>query len=91
MPDLALGTVTDPASPPVPDAAAIAGLLADECRRRVVAALVLGSVTLVAFVPPGLLLGPAAAAAGLALYAGLLALLRPSGLVSAWRYLRALT
>ncbi|HZM40754.1 MAG TPA: DUF2087 domain-containing protein [Acidimicrobiales bacterium] len=37
--------MTDPASPPVPDAAAIAGLLADECRRRVVAALVLGSAT----------------------------------------------
>jgi hypothetical protein len=55
------------------------------------AAVVLGSVTLAAFVPPGLLLGPVAAAAGLALYAGLLALLRPSGLVSAWRYLRALT
>jgi hypothetical protein len=45
VPDLALGAVTDPASPPVPDAAAIAGLLADECRRRVVAALVLGSAT----------------------------------------------
>jgi hypothetical protein len=37
--------VTDPASPPVPDAAAIAGLLADDGRRRVVAALVLGSAT----------------------------------------------
>jgi hypothetical protein len=46
VPDLALSAVvTDPASPPVPDAAAIAGLLADECRRRVVAALVLGSAT----------------------------------------------
>jgi hypothetical protein len=30
---------------PVPDAAAIAGLLADDARRRVVAALVLGAVT----------------------------------------------
>ena len=47
MPDLALGAVVvDPATPPVPDAAAIAGLLADDGRRRVVAALVLGSVTI---------------------------------------------
>jgi hypothetical protein len=37
--------VADPALPPVPDAAAIAGLLADDGRRRVVAALVLGSAT----------------------------------------------
>jgi hypothetical protein len=37
--------VADPDSPPVPDAAAIAGLLADDGRRRVVAALVLGSAT----------------------------------------------
>jgi hypothetical protein len=36
----------DPAGPaPVPDAAAIAGLLADDVRRRVVAALVLGAAT----------------------------------------------
>jgi hypothetical protein len=34
-----------PEPPPVPDAAAIAGLLADDGRRRVVAALVLGSAT----------------------------------------------
>jgi hypothetical protein len=34
-----------PAPDPVPDAAALAGLLADETRRRVVAALVLGSST----------------------------------------------
>jgi hypothetical protein len=36
-------TVVD--APPVPDAAAIAGLLADDGRRRVVAALVLGAAT----------------------------------------------
>jgi hypothetical protein len=34
-----------PPAPPVPDAGAIAGLLADEDRRRVVAALVLGAGT----------------------------------------------
>jgi hypothetical protein len=39
--------VTDAEPPPVPDAAAIAGLLADDGRRRVVAALVLGSATVV--------------------------------------------
>jgi hypothetical protein len=65
-------------------------VLGPVARGVAVAAVVLGGVTLAAFVPPGLLLGPLAAAAGLALYAGLLALLRPPGLVAAWRYLRAL-
>jgi hypothetical protein len=37
--------VTDPDPSPIPDAAAIAGLLADDARRRVVAALVLGAST----------------------------------------------
>ena len=67
------------------------GALRTAARGVAVAALVLGSLTLAAFVPPGLLLGPSAAAAGLALYAGLLAVLRPPGLVAAWRYLRALS
>ena len=35
----------EPEAPPVPDAAAIVGLLADDARRRVLAALVLGSST----------------------------------------------
>jgi hypothetical protein len=65
-------------------------VLSHVARGVAVAAVVLGGVTLAAFVPPGLLLGPLAAAAGLGLYAGLLALLRPPGLVAAWRYLRAL-
>jgi len=38
-------TASDPVPDPVPDAAAIVGLLADDVRRRVVAALVLGSTT----------------------------------------------
>lgn len=60
-------------------------------RGLTVAALVVGALSLAAFAPPGLLLGPlAAAAAGLALYALLLAVLRPPGLLAAWRYLRAL-
>jgi hypothetical protein len=37
--------VTDAGPPPIPDAAGIAGLLADDDRRRVVAALVLGAST----------------------------------------------
>jgi hypothetical protein len=57
----------------------------------VVAAVTIALLGLVAFVPPALLLAPtAAAAAGLALYAALLALVRPDGLLGGWRYLRAL-
>jgi len=48
-------------------------------------------IAAVAFVPAGLLLPPLAAAlAGLAVYAAVVALARPSGLYSSWRYLRAL-
>jgi hypothetical protein len=55
------------------------------------AALTVAVLALVAFVPPWLLLGPiAAAAAGVAAYALLLAALRPPGLLASWRYLRAL-
>lgn len=60
-------------------------------RGLVAAALVVAAIAAAAFVPPWVLLGPlAAAAAGLALYAILLAALRPPGLRAAWRYLRAL-
>jgi hypothetical protein len=60
-------------------------------RGLVAAALVVAAIAAAAFVPPWVLLGPlAAAAAGLALYAVLLAALRPPGLRAAWRYLRAL-
>jgi putative peptidoglycan lipid II flippase len=52
---------------------------------------VVAGMTLLAFVPPRILLGPLAAAAlGLALYGALLAAVRPPGLLAAWRYLRAL-
>jgi hypothetical protein len=67
------------------------GALPATARGLGVAAAVVGGLVVAAFAPPGLLLGPLAAAAGLALYAGLLAAFRPPGLVSAWRYLRALT
>jgi len=67
------------------------GALADGARGIVVAATVLGSLTLVAFVPAALVLGPVAGAlVGLAIYCGLVALLRPRELRSSWAYLRAL-
>jgi len=56
-----------------------------------VAAAFVASLTAVSFAPPALLLGSVASAVvGLALYAGLVALLRPRGLTSSWSYLRAL-
>jgi hypothetical protein len=60
-------------------------------RGLVTAAAIVAGIALVAFAPPGILLEPvAAAAAGLALYALLLAIAPPPGLRAAWRYLRAL-
>ncbi len=55
------------------------------------AALTVAAGVTVAFVPPGLLLpSVAAAAVGLAAYALLVLVARPSGLRQAWQYLRAL-
>ena len=55
------------------------------------AALTVAAVAVVAFVLPALALRPGVAAVvGLGLYAAALAVLRPVGLVSSWRYLRAL-
>jgi putative peptidoglycan lipid II flippase len=55
------------------------------------AAAVVAAITAGAFVPVGLLFRAGLAAAlGLALYTGLLALLRPRGLRVGWRYLRSL-
>ena len=56
------------------------GALAAAARGLAVAAAGDRGSVVAAFVPPGLLLGPLAAAAGLALYAALLALVRPAGL-----------
>jgi hypothetical protein len=54
-------------------------------------ALIIAGLTLVSFGLPNLLLGGfAAAIVGLVLYVGILALLRPRGLVEAWRYVRVL-
>jgi hypothetical protein len=59
--------------------------------RLVVAVALVGGCALVGFVPAGALLGPAGAAvAGLAVAGVALALVRPSGLTSAWHYLREL-
>ena len=60
-------------------------------RGLLIAAVTVALFALVAFVPPSLVLAPAAAAAfGLALYVVVLGLARPAPLRDAWRYLRAL-
>lgn len=65
--------------------------LAPTVRRVALAALTIAALTAAAFVPPGLVLGgTASAVAGLALYAALVALVRPRGLRESWSYLRAL-
>jgi hypothetical protein len=67
------------------------GVLGSTLRGLAVAAGGVAAIALVAYVPPGLLLGSIAAAVlGLVLYAALVAAVRPAGLTSAWRYLRAL-
>ena len=76
--------------------AVIGMLLGLRALRRVVVGLGSAVVTVallsgVSFVVPGLLLGPVGSAAlGLVLYGALLILIRPRGLVAAWRYLHAL-
>jgi hypothetical protein len=67
------------------------GALRPTARALGIAAVVVAAVVLVAFVPPGLLLAPApAAACGLVLYALTLLVTRPHGLREGWHYLRAL-
>jgi hypothetical protein len=66
--------------------------LAPAMRRLGLAAAVVTGLSVVAFLPPALVLGSVASAVvGLSVYALLLALLRPRGLVTGWRYLRALS
>ncbi len=61
-------------------------------RRLGAAAAFVAALTLIAFVPPALLLGAiASAVVGLALYVILLAALRPQSLRDSWHYLRALS
>lgn len=67
------------------------GALRLAARGLAVAALVVIVRAVVAFVLPAVLLPPAAAAAvGLTVYVALIAVVKPAGLVSSWRYLRAL-
>jgi hypothetical protein len=55
------------------------------------AAVVIAGVAVIAFLPLGLAVGSVAAAiAGVAVYAGVLAVWRPAGLTGSWSYLRAL-
>ncbi len=61
-------------------------------RGLVAAAGVVSGFAAVAFVPPGLVFDPGVAAlCGTALYVGALAVVRPAGLRSGWKYLRALS
>ena len=65
---------------------------AETARRLGVAAAVVAGLTVAAFLPPALVLGSIASAlVGALVYAALLVLIRPSGLLAGWRYLRALT
>jgi hypothetical protein len=67
------------------------GVLGEAARQLTLAALVVAALTVVAFLPPALVLGSVESAlVGLVVYAALLALIRPRGLVAGWRYLRAL-
>jgi len=68
------------------------GAFGETMRRLAVAAVVVGGLVVLAFLPPSLVLGSAASAlVGTLVYVGALVVLRPRGLVSGWRYLRALT
>ena len=67
------------------------GALGPGLRGILRAAVAIGAVALVAFLPPSLVLGTAVAAiVGVGLYAVLVAVWRPAGLTRSWGYLRAL-
>ncbi len=67
------------------------GALRRAARGLAVAAAFVAGITIVAFMPPALVLGSVAAAAiGLALYVVLTSALRPRGLRASWTYLRTL-
>ena len=75
-------------------AALLSGLhaLGPTARGLALAALTVAAGTVLAYVLPALLLpAVAAAAVGLCVYVALFVVVRPPGLRSAWRYLRALT
>jgi hypothetical protein len=65
--------------------------LAAAARPLGAATLIVGGLTVLAFLPPALVLDSfASAGIGLVLYVALLMLIRPRGLTAGWRYLRAL-
>ena len=67
------------------------GVLRAASRGLAAAASIVTALAVVAYAAPALVLGPIPTAlAGLALYAAAVAVVRPRGLISAWRYLRAL-
>ena len=67
------------------------GAFAETMRRLGGAAAVVVALALASFVPPALVLGSIASAlVGAIVYAALITLLRPRGLLAGWRYLRAL-
>jgi len=66
-------------------------VLASAARPLGTAALVVGGLTVAAFLPPAVVLGSIpSAGVGLVLYVALFMLVRPRGLATGWRYLRAL-
>jgi hypothetical protein len=68
------------------------GAFRETARRLAIAAAIVGGLVVLAFLPPSLVLGSLASAlVGALLYVGALLVLRPRGLVSGWRYLRALS
>jgi O-antigen/teichoic acid export membrane protein len=69
----------------------VLGVLGRAARGLALAAGAVSALAVSAYAPPALVLeSVGAAAVGLALYVTLVAVLRPSGLTSAWQYLRAL-
>jgi hypothetical protein len=68
------------------------GAFGETMRRLAIAAAVVGGLVVLSFLPPALVLGSIASAlVGMLLYVALLLIFRPRGLVSGWRYLRALS
>jgi hypothetical protein len=68
------------------------GAFGETMRRLAIAAAIVGGLVVLSFLPPALVLGSIASAlVGTLLYVALLLIFRPRGLVSGWRYLRALS
>jgi hypothetical protein len=67
------------------------GAFGETMRRLAIASAAVGGLVVVSFLPPSLVFGSiASAVVGTLVYVGVLLVVRPRGLVSGWRYLRAL-